>query len=158
VRRGLGQRLRQGGAAAVEFAIVLPTLLLLIYGGLVYAYIFIIQQSLTYAADAAAQAAVQVALPTQANDQSGYQAAVTDMVNTVIKRQMSWLPAAQLTLLKVDPPVFKGSQVTVQVRFTPLTSVFPTIGLPGIPGSLPPYPSYLGTANTLGAQAIVNVY
>src|SRR5258708_37699419 len=50
----------QRGAAAVEFAFVFPVLFLLIYGVIVYSYIFVLQESINYAAQQAAEAAVAV--------------------------------------------------------------------------------------------------
>ncbi|MGH8458645.1 MAG: TadE/TadG family type IV pilus assembly protein, partial [Nevskiales bacterium] len=53
-------RRSESGAAALEFAILLPLLLLLIYGLFVYSYMFVVQEAITFAAQEAAEAAVKV--------------------------------------------------------------------------------------------------
>ena len=53
-------RTRQRGATALEFAFVFPLLFLLMYGILVYAYIFLLTESLTFVAQEAAESAVAV--------------------------------------------------------------------------------------------------
>lgn len=57
---GASTRRAQGGAAAVEFAFVFPILFLLIYGVIVYSYVFVLQESINFASQEAAEAAVAV--------------------------------------------------------------------------------------------------
>jgi hypothetical protein len=86
-RQGAG---RQGGAAAVEFAFVFPILFLLMYGVIVYAYIFVIQQSLHYAAQEGAEAAVKVDPASPGADALRLQEARRAAADV-----LRWLPADQ---------------------------------------------------------------
>lgn len=74
----------------VEFAFVFPLLFLLVYGIVVYAYVYVLQQSLTYAAQQAADAVVAVD-PSQpdADDLRVRRARETAAAS------LSWLPASQ---------------------------------------------------------------
>lgn len=81
---------RQDGAALVEFAFVFPILFLLVYGVIVYAYVYVIQQSITFAAQEGAAAAVSVD-PTIANPLSTQQ----EVVRSTVVSALSWLPASQ---------------------------------------------------------------
>lgn len=90
---GLDKTLRTGrqrGAAAVEFAFVFPILFLLMYGVIVYAYIFVIQQSLHYAAQEGAEAAVKVD-PTSA----GADLRRREEARRAAADVLRWLPADQ---------------------------------------------------------------
>lgn len=57
---GGGIRREQGGAAAVEFAFVLPILLFLVYATVVYSYLFVVRESIEFAAHKGIEAAVAV--------------------------------------------------------------------------------------------------
>lgn len=83
-------RTRQAGAAVVEFAFVFPMLFLLVYGVIVYAYVYVIQQSITYAAQEAAEAAVAVS-PTQEDPFAQQQI----VVRATAVSALSWLPEGQ---------------------------------------------------------------
>lgn len=86
-----GARARQAGAAVVEFAFVFPILFLLVYGVIVYAYVYVLQQSITYAAQEAAEAAVAVA-PRPDVDVFAQQQTV---VRATAVSVLSWLPEKQ---------------------------------------------------------------
>ena len=60
MRPRIQRRPRQLGGAAVEFAFVFPFLFFLMYGVLVYSYLFVLQESINFAAQEAAEAAVKV--------------------------------------------------------------------------------------------------
>src|SRR5690606_27104241 len=94
IKQGRGARTtgrtRQAGAAVVEFAFVFPILFLLVYGVIVYAYVYVVQQSITYAAQEAAEAAVAVS-PAQDDPFAQQQAVVRASAVSVL----SWLPASQ---------------------------------------------------------------
>ena len=63
---------RHGGAAAVEFAFIFPVLFMLTYGAVVYSYAYVLKQSLTFAAQEAAEAAVDIdPANTSASDYKG---------------------------------------------------------------------------------------
>ncbi|MDD3762292.1 MAG: pilus assembly protein [Nevskiales bacterium] len=81
---------RSRGAATVEFAFVFPILFLLVYGVIVYSYVFVLQQSMTYAVQLAADAAVKV--DPKAEDASALRAAA---VRQTVVSALSWLPEGQ---------------------------------------------------------------
>lgn len=101
-------RERQTGAALVEFAFVFPILFLLVYGVVVYAYVYVIQQSITFAAQEGAAAAVSVD-PTTANPLTAQQ----EVVRSTVTSALSWLPASQRTR------VLGNSGERVQVALCP---------------------------------------
>jgi hypothetical protein len=72
----------QSGAAALEFAFILPLLLFLIYGMVIYAYVFIVQEAITFAAQEAAEAAVKV---DPAQSPEDYQDTVRQAVAAVLR-------------------------------------------------------------------------
>ena len=81
----VGQQPRSArGAAAVEFAFVFPVLFLLIYGVIVYSYIFMLQESINYAAQQAAEAAVAVE-----PDIAGYDALATARARMMASRVLT---------------------------------------------------------------------
>ncbi|MDP9140195.1 MAG: pilus assembly protein [Pseudomonadota bacterium] len=81
---------QQSGAALVEFAFVFPILFLLVYGVIVYAYVYVIQQSITFAAQEGAAAAVSVD-PATANPLTVQQ----EVVRSTVSSALSWLPESQ---------------------------------------------------------------
>lgn len=152
-------RIRQweSGAAAVEFALLLPLLLLMIYGIVVYSYMFVVQEAITFAAQEAAEAAVKV---DPAQDPADYDAAVRAEVVATATRVLDFLPESQRervlgsdgskVLVTIEPsPTGIGGVVTVQLSFT-FAGLFPTIPLPGV-GAIPPMPG------TLEARGVVGV-
>jgi len=151
---------RQSGASAVEFAFVLPLLLALTYSLFVYSYVYVVYESINYAAQQAAEAAVAV----DPFDEENYQANVENYARATAAGALSWLPASQRTAaigangsaIQVYPcspggnggeycpaGVTGGTPVVVKIQF-PLSSpqLFPMMTLPGI-GSIPPLPSSL---------------
>ncbi|HEY1076543.1 MAG TPA: TadE/TadG family type IV pilus assembly protein [Fontimonas sp.] len=86
---GLASR-PQRGAALVEFAFVFPILFLLVYGVVVYAYVYVIQQAITFAAQEGAAAAVSVD-PATPNPLAVQQ----EVVRSTVTSTLSWLPASQ---------------------------------------------------------------
>jgi Flp pilus assembly protein TadG len=152
-------RFRHGesGAAALEFAILLPLLLLMVYGIVVYSYMFVVQEAITFAAQEAAEAAVKV---DPAQDPSDYEAAVRSEVLATATRVLDFLPAAQRervlgsdgakVQISIGPsPSGVGGVVTVSLSFA-FTGLFPQIPLPGV-GPIPPMPG------TLEAKGVVGV-
>lgn len=88
---------RQIGAAAVEFALIFPILFVVTYGAIIYSYIYVLRQSLTYAAQEAAQAAVAVA-PGAANYDDLVKTAAVNTANAAI----AWMPPNIRTAIAVD--------------------------------------------------------
>ena len=140
---------RQAGATATEFALVFPLLFLLLYGMIVYAYVFLVNESITYVAQEAAEAAVAV----DPNDPppGGYEAQVRQRVRTTAVDLLAWMPASQRERVvggsgekvQVQLETSGGQQVVrVDMRFD-LDGLFPTIALPLV-GRVPPMPESLG--------------
>jgi Flp pilus assembly protein TadG len=147
----------ESGAAALEFAILLPLLLLMIYGIMVYSYMFVVQEAITFAAQEAAEAAVKV---DPAQDPADYEAAVKAEVLATATRVLDFLPPAQrervlgsdgskVQVTVGSSPTGIGGIVTVNLSFT-FTGLFLQIPLPWI-GPIPPMPG------TLEARGVVGV-
>lgn len=149
---------KQRGATAVEFALVFPLLFILLYSAIVYAYLFVLQESISFAAQEAAAAAHRVD-PVLSPD---FDQAVEDRVCPRLKESLGWLSEDQQVQLGVDTcgrAVLGAEQggtyieisadhvVTVNSQLR-VADLFPTIGMPLI-GQLPPMPAVLlgsGTA------------
>jgi len=139
-------RSRERGASAVEFALVFPVLFLLVYGVVVYSYIYVLQQAITYTAQHLAEAAVAVN-PTPS---SSYTARIQTRIQQLAAQQLQWLPQKNLVVgesgEKVVPQfrTIDGSDVIVIQLRLPLKSpdLFPSFSLPG-GVSMPPIPAQL---------------
>ena len=145
----------QRGASAVEFAFVFPVLFLLVYGVIVYSYIYVLQQAITYSAQQAAEAAVAVnPLP-----EPSLNTRIEQRVRIVAVQSLNWLPVNQrarvtgangekvqvaFETLDTDQSVVK-----VTLEFT-VPGLFPAFELPLV-GNIPPLP------NQLRAQAIARI-
>lgn len=156
-KRGGGVRLGRGstaqgarGAAAIEFAFVFPVLLMVFYGTVVYGYLFVLHQSMTFAAQTAVEAAVAVD-PQQ--DAASYDGLVIERARQTAAEALRWLPAAQRSRIVGDPDAGEQVQVDfpspgyVRVRlvYAPNTEgsgFFPILNLPSL-GSVPPLPAQL---------------
>lgn len=151
---GAGSRRRQGGAAAVEFAFVFPVLFLLIYGVIIYSYIFVLQESINFAAQEAAEAAVQV--DPDEDDRDALR--IAEIRRTAVN-VLGWLPENQRQrVLGDDDGSAVGVQfctagngicpassdaVTVTLSFRVMEPpLFPVLSLPGL-GEVPPLPERL---------------
>jgi len=159
IQRGV----RQAGAAAVEFALVFPLLFLLIYGMLVYSYLFVLQQSLVFAAQEAAEAVVQV------DPETGTDAQRTQRAQQMATQILSWLPEGQrlrvlgdnnggavaVTICEIgqaSPCPTSSSGVIVRLTFNVASPsyLFPVINFVGM-GPVPPMPT------TLTAMAVARI-
>lgn len=137
---------QQRGATAVEFAFVFPILFLLVYGVIVYAYVYVLQQSITFAAQHSAESVAKVdPSPAETYDQR-----LGTRIRATASEQLSWLPATQRNRVlgstgdkvKVDFAEVDGSSV-VRVTLTfELTGLFPVVSLPVL-GPVPPLPAQL---------------
>jgi Flp pilus assembly protein TadG len=131
---------RQHGAAAVEFALVFPLLLALVYSTIVYSYVYVLQQSINFASQQGAQAALAV-IPT--GDAAATAAARNEAAKAAALNTLSWLPAGQLAKIAVPsggPNCRAGGEFAVEVDFTG-----PAIGSGGLFPSLVNLPMGLGT-------------
>jgi len=156
IQQGVGSvKRRQRGASAVEFAFVFPILFLLVYGVIVYSYVYVLQQSITYSAQQSAEAAVAVNPVPQADLNSR----IAQRVRAVAAASLNWLPAGQRVR------VIGASGEKVQVAFETIDSdqsvvrvtlefdvpgLFPALDLPLV-GSIPPLP------DKLRAQAVARI-
>lgn len=136
-----------------------PILFLLVYGVIVYSYVYVIQQSITYTAQQAAEAAVAV---NPSPDGTHFQR-VQDRVRVVVGQSLDWLPPdqkARVTSEQGDqnfagdliPIGDEGNQqylVPVTIRFS-VPGLFPALTLPLV-GNIPPLP------NQLRARAVARV-
>lgn len=151
-------RHRQSGAAAVEFAFVFPFLFLLMYGVVVYAYLFVINQSISFAAQEAAEAAV--AVDPQASNAETLRASRIKATATAV---LGWMPVAQRQRVlgaageRVQIQYCTGGSgglcpsgtdaVIVTLTFNPNASgatpaLFPVVWMPLL-GQVPPLPTQL---------------
>ena len=153
---------RQRGGAAVEFAFVFPVLFMLIYGCIVYAYLFLIKESMTYAAEVAAESAVRVD-PNQPS-QATYDTLVVREVKQNAIGALSWLPQnfrnrvlgnaagdKVMTEFSISPQT-NASVLTVTLTFdvAESTPIFPVITLPLV-GPVPRLP------DTVVAKSVVTL-
>lgn len=81
----------------VEFALVFPILFVVTYGAIIYSYIYVLRQSLTFAAQEAAQAAVSVQPGI-----AGYQDQVKQTAVRTAQASISWMPSAVRSAIAVD--------------------------------------------------------
>lgn len=145
----------QSGASAIEFALIFPILLAVVYAGVVYSYVYVLQQSINFAAQQGVQAAVSV-VPT-AN-------AATDLTTrnklaqAVVTSTLSWLPVGQVGLVSSSGSTTAcagapannatGSLFSYTVNFAlgggTAGSLFPSlVNLPMGLGTIPPLPATL---------------
>ncbi len=142
----------QSGASAIEFALIFPIMLAIVYGGLVYSYVFFLQQSVNFAAQQGVQAAVSVA-PT-ANAAADVTAR-TNLADTVAKNSLSWLPGDQFGRVSTSAPANgcpggttpAANTFSYMVNFTlggAGGALFPSlVSLPMGLGTVPPLPATL---------------
>lgn len=146
-------RSMQSGAAAIEFALIFPLMLTVVYGGMVYSYIYFLQQSINFAAQQGVQAGVSVP-PT--SDSAADLKKRTDLADQVRRNALGWLPGSQSTRVSSSSPAAgcpgaaaPGSNTfTYLVTFTlssdKVTALFPTLlNLPMGLGTVPPLPATL---------------
>lgn len=97
---------RQGGASAIEFALVFPLFFLLFYGLVSWGLILTLQHGLNYAAQSAARAAL-AADPMAA----GYEARVVTLARDAAGMVLGWMPESwRQRVLGAD-----NSQVQVEI-------------------------------------------
>lgn len=163
IEQGMTSRARQNGATAVEFAFVFPILFMLMYGIVVYAYVFVVQQSLQYAVQEAAEAAVKV------NPAAGNADALRAAnARLTAARVLRWLPSGQQQRVIGDasgsavtveqqapgcawcPPDSHGFRVTLEFKMNQPNWLFPVLDLPLV-GTVPPLPE------TLRASAVTRI-
>lgn len=130
------------GAAAIEFAFVFPMLFAIIYGTVVYGYVYFLQQRINFAAQEAVRAAVSVA---PLSSTSAYCAALQVQANQAIVLNFTsgggTLPAALTPNFICDTT---NGQLTITLTYSLTTpTLFPTVTLPMGIGAIPPLPAAL---------------
>jgi Flp pilus assembly protein TadG len=153
------RRPRSRGAAAVEFALIFPILFLLIYGVIVYSYIFALQSALYFAAQEAAEAAVKVdPSASNADDlrRSNARSTAVSVLNWLPDGQKSRVLGSNGDAVTVNfcaaggsgcPSDSDGVIVTLTYRLREPTDLFPIINLPMV-GPVPPMPTALTATAT----------
>lgn len=137
---------RIAGASAVEFALIFPIVFAIVYGGIVYGYLYFLQQRINFFAQEGVRAAIAVA---PSDDGDAYEALLQAQGEFAINQsfQLAGLtrPAALTATFVLLPAVAGGSGATLQgtVRYDLSSPVlFPTVTLPLV-GSIPPLPTAL---------------
>ena len=147
----------QRGATAVEFALVFPMLFILFYSVVIYSYLFVLQESVSYAAQEAAAAAHRVDPVGNGN----FDETVGTQVRARAAQVLDWLPDSQKARVLGTTACSGGGNagsgievcidnatdvVTVNVRFD-VEGLFPVLSMPLI-GELPPMPDQLRGSGT----------
>ena len=153
----------QSGGAMVEFALVFPLLFFLIYGVVVYSYIFVLQESINFAVQESAASAVAVDPKV-----AGFETQMIQRVRNTAISVLAWLPASQASRVlgangdKVEvtpcvaggtgcPPDSDGITVKMVFDVTQPTPLFPVISFGGFMGitAVPPLPTQLKAQATV---------
>ncbi|WP_121252305.1 TadE/TadG family type IV pilus assembly protein [Nocardioides ferulae] len=104
----------QGGAAAVEFALVLPVLLLLVFGIVQYGlYFWAMQGGSDIARDAARRAAVG-----QPASCAAFKSGVSGDVDALVGKAPAVIRRTYVKTDPTRPTITVGDEVTVRIEFT----------------------------------------
>ena len=152
----VNQQRQQRGAVAVEFAFIFPILFLLMYGIVVYSYVFVLNSALNYAVQESVASALRVA-PAEPNA-----ARQTEALNRA-RAALQWLPQSQRDrvfsnegqIVTFDQSCTPEPAVSdcIRVRLTmPIQdpALFPRLTLPLV-GTIPPLPQ------SLSAEAVARI-
>lgn len=144
----------QSGLAAIEFAFVFPVFFMLLYGIITYSLIFVVQQSLTLAAEEGARAALRyVAVSTVpvTPDPRGVTACA------VAKQAVSWLSSTVVGCVPtVIPNCFVPAAPAAAVTCVKVTVTYPYSTNPLVPLLLGRIMS-VAVPTTLGSSATVQL-
>lgn len=148
---------QQRGATAVEFALVFPMLFVLFYSVVVYSYLFVLQESISFAAQESAAAAHRV----NPIGNTDFDTTVTTQVRERAAEVLAWLPETQQNRVLGSASCAGGNStesgievcingatnvVTVNLRFN-VDGLFPVMRMPLL-GELPPMPDLLVGSGT----------
>ena len=136
---------RSRGAALVEFAFILPALLLLLYGLVVYSVVFVTQQAVAYGAERGAEAVVAVDPELGA---AAYQAQALGVARTEVLDAIGYLPGLGGDMVTLDMATPAGSTLGQEVRVT-VTYPFSSWNLPA--------PAFLPLPETLTGVGVTRV-
>ncbi len=133
---------RIAGASAIEFAFVFPILFMILYGTVVYGYVFFLQQRINFAAQEAVRAAVAIAPVANAGAYNGaVQSAAINAVNQNFVGPGGGLLPAALTVSFPAPAI--PNTLNVQLNYSLINpTLFPVVTFPLI-GPVPPLPNEL---------------
>jgi Flp pilus assembly protein TadG len=126
-RQGLARRRDgQGGVAAVEMALVLPILLVLVMGAIDWGWYFFVHQRVVNAAREGARAGTVLPPPPQTSIGEAEGEAADAALDYLERAQLSraGVSAVYETVAGVD-----GIRVTIAYPFAPLTGFFSGLGL-----------------------------
>lgn len=133
-KKTISRKSQQNGATAVEFALILPIFLAIIYGGIVLGYDFFLKSVLTQAATNGVQAAIAVD-PSSPNYGTLAQAQAT----LAVTKTLAWLPSTESSRVTPTVIIFGNQPTTIQVLVSfNQTGLFPSVSLPFLPGNLLP--------------------
>tara|TARA_R110000787_G_scaffold33475_33_gene87608 strand:- start:2193 stop:2693 length:501 start_codon:yes stop_codon:yes gene_type:complete len=148
----------QQGASAIEFAFIFPMLVGVTYVIIIYSFLFMINQSMRFAAQAGAEAAVAVEPRADVGD---YREDIRALIDATIRSNINWLPTDTRDLIVLDDLVFcsdgggdvacpaapSNSAVVVRLRMTQDSGnrLFSTLSLPYLT-NFPPLPNLTAEA------------
>lgn len=135
---------RSSGATLVEFAFILPVLLVLLYGIFVYGIVLVTQQAVSYGAERGAEAAVAVD-PSLAD--GSYVAAADQLAKQEIQAVIGFLPGG-FSSIQVELTAPAGSVFGQELRVT-VQYPFANWGLPA--------PTFLPLPDTLTGVGVLRV-
>lgn len=130
---GRRSRRRDDGAAAVEFALVVPLLLILVFGMITYGYLLSFRQGMSQGASEGARAgAVWAAAYQTTQDSARIAAAKTQVDNALSSYGVSCSSGAtcNVTIAACGTAKCVTVQVTYPYGSDPLTPAFPFVPLP----------------------------
>lgn len=145
------------GATAVEFALLFPLFLAILFGIVTFGMVFVLQQAMTLAVEEGARAAIAVDpaaySPGGVFDQAGFLGAVTPRAQQRITAALAWLPGTlennAVTTVTLQA-ITEGFAVVVTVRYPyGAHPIIPALPLPIVGTLIPPA--------QLSAQAVVRV-
>lgn len=139
---------KERGASAIEFSIVLPVFMALLYGIVTYATVFLLIQSFTYASEDALRAAVAVDCEGLTSQQC-IDDRITPAIRSQVVTSLDWLPPSVKSIVlgaSGEEVVVScsGDTCTVEVRYDNYDTnpLIPAVTLPAI-GTIPRIPQHL---------------
>ena len=122
---------KEGGATAIEFALIFPFFMLILLSMLAWSTMFFVQGAMGYAAQEAVRTAMTVDPEPYRGDPDGYRAAINDAVTEQVEEALSIIPSNWAASIEQawgdDGPVsMNGDYVTVELRYpegTPVSGV-----------------------------------